>query len=90
MLILIFFTRNFFSKIDIEGLHVRLESPGVLGPTMGVLAARLAAGPPCPLLLEAAVLLASPHLSTRPLIQHKTFMEAVSQVKQSGERGGQL
>jgi len=64
---------------------VRLESPGVLGPTLSVLSALLpggsgAGGLACPLLLEAAVLQASPHLSRRPLIHHQTFVEEVMKV----------
>jgi hypothetical protein len=76
------------------GLHMRLESPGVLSPTMGVLAALMpgggrdggeerAGGLSCPLLLEAAVLQATPQLARRPLIDHKIFLEEVAKVGRS-------
>jgi hypothetical protein len=74
------------------GLHMRLESPGVLGPTMGVLAALMPGGEErpgglsCPLLLEAAVLQATPQLARRPLIDHKIFLEEVAKVGRSLSR----
>jgi hypothetical protein len=71
---------------------MRLESPGVLGPTMGVLAALMPGaeerpgGLSCPLLLEAAVLQATPQLARRPLIDHKIFLEEVTKVGRSLSR----
>jgi hypothetical protein len=48
---------------------------------MGVLAALVAGNLSCPLLVEAAVLLAgSPQLSRQPLIHHHTFMQEVVKV----------
>jgi hypothetical protein len=79
---------------------MRLESPGVLGPTMGVLAALMPGGEErpggegrpgglsCPLLLEAAVLQATPQLARRPLIDHKIFLEEVAKVGRSLSRSG--
>jgi len=66
---------------------MELESPGVLGPTKGVLAALVSGrgegrpgGLSCPLLVEAAVLQASPQLARRPLIDAKAFMDEVIKV----------
>ncbi len=61
---------------------------------MGVLAALLSGGEraggeerpgglSCPLLLEAAVLQATPQMARRPLIDHKIFLEEVAKVGRS-------